>query len=165
MNKTIQSDTLSLKSLIILIGVGAFFGSVFLFVVIRTIFTDEGEWMLIGDLWVINILLIIGIALALTIWYFYKDWVQYRDLEVTLDDQKMVFKSPHANHETFNYNELQSYRLIKTLYGFRRYQKVFLYFKSHKTNMKVRKILLLNNPKTEDLINALKERSQNVLKS
>ncbi len=163
--KPFNSETLDLKSRIILVGISSAFIAIFLFVLANAFFSENDEWMFFGDIWILNILGIILVSIIISIWYFYRDWIQYRNLSVELKEKTMTFSSEYTKTETFNYHELMSYRIIKTLYGFRRYRKLILFFRSKKTQQKVKKTLLLKDYQTEDLIKAIKSQNKQVIKT
>ena len=163
--KTFKSETLDFKTMILLNILSSSFIALFLFVLINALFSGNDEWMIISDLWILNVLALIIISVVLSGWYFYKDWMQYRDQSVTFQEKSLKFESQYTKTQYYDYHELMSYIIIKTLYGFRRYRKVLLFFRSKKTSQKIKKTMLLKDYQSEDLIKALKAHNKRVTKA
>ncbi len=155
MQKEWKSERMSWHAFFTLVLISTVFLGLFIAVFIRAFITDGDEWMFITNIWYINFLVIMVIALVISTGFFFKDWFQYNGLTIKLEDHKLHFISKNYPTKVFNFRELLHYKSVKTFYGFTKLRKVIMYFKDSKDKRRHRMIILLKEKETQPFLDIL----------
>ncbi len=153
-----KSEMLSWKTFFLLVFIAAIFGTIFLFVFSAALIAEEGQWTVVTDSILINVLVFFGLSFVFSVAFFFKDWFQYKSLSVRTDPETITFESGHYPKKTFSYEEMLSFKRVKTIYGFKNINKVIMHFKSIDTKRRHRMIILLREDNAKRFMKALEEK-------